>query len=981
MRRKCFWKGVLLVGLALALVTSHGTAWAQSATTGAIAGTVRDSTGGVLPGVTVEASSPALIEKVRTVVSDDQGNYKIIDLRPGTYTVTFTLAGFGTFKREGIELTTGFTANANADMRVGALEETVTVTGAGPGGDVQNVRQQTVISSEILQAIPSGKTINAFAMLIPGAVIAPYHMDVGGNRGEIATSFNVHGSRGDSQVYLDGFYVATTGGKNWGFNTLSAQEVAIQTDNATAEVSRGGPTINYIPKDGSNKFTFMGVANYTNEHLQMKNLTPALKARGLPFSTPVKYVYENGAAAGGRIKEDKLWFFTGNRWWGNKQTYGGVAGGFFNAAQGSLLYVPDLSRPAYQQRWNQDNNLRLTWQAHPKHKISFVGHYQDNCSCFANVENASTTTGVSYAAPESSGLQHQWPTNIVAVTWNNPASNRFLLEGGFQYFLNNTLVAPPPEVKPDHIQVTEQSTGLRYHARAELGSQGYTLRQRFTNNAKASASYITGSHAFKMGISAVFLHYELNPKVNGDVAYTFNNQRPVSVTLFATPYRTDLNVKPEIGLYAQDQWTVRRLTLNAGVRLDWLKAYSAGYSLPAGRFVPARDFPRVNNVPNWKDVSPRVGGAYDLFGNGKTAIKAALGRFVEDETFGVSGANAPMNTYVSSATRTWADANNDLIPQESELGPISNPSFGQSVVRSTWDPDLLDGWGQRGYNWEISSSLQHELRPGMGLSVAYYRRWFGNFRVTDNILVSPTDYDPYCITAPVDARLPNGGGYQVCGLYDIRPAAFPLSFTETTFAPDQTEVFNGVDVSLNKPFSGGGQLSAGVSTGQTVADNCATLVDSPQKQFCRTVNPFSNQVQLKVNGVYPLPWDTQVSGTLQNLSGLTSTGSYAASNALIAPNLGRNLGACGTRPTCTSTAIVELVEPFTQFEPRITQVDLRLTKIFRIKASRLQGQFDVYNLFNASPVTSLISRYGPAWLQPTTVLGARLFKFGVEYNF
>ncbi len=986
MRRK-IRLGVVLAGLVLGLLMLHGPAWAQTATTGAIGGTARDSTGGVLPGVTVEASSPALIEKVRSVVTDDQGNYKIIDLRPGAYTVTFTLAGFSTFKREGIELTTGFTATANADMRVGALEETVTVTGASPVVDIQNIRQQTVLSAELLETIPNGKNVSAFATLIVGAVLPPNAMDVGGNRGEIASAFGVHGSRAqDMEWFLDGMGIASGSAKNFGANTLSSAEVAVQTDNMTAEVSRGGPQLNYVPKEGGNTFKFIGVANYTNHDLQQSNLTPALVARGLPRETPSEFVYEYGSGLGGPLKKDRLWFYSGHRWWGNRTNLGGLSGGFFNATQGldQWLYTPDLSRPAYVERWNQDNNIRLTWQAAQKHKINLAWYYQDNCSCFANIDSFGGAANVSVAAPEAGGMQRQWPNNFYIATWNYPASNRFLVEGGLGIYNNRTNVEMAPGVTQDHIAVTELSTGLRYRARAELSGTGYTLRRRHTNTARMSASYITGSHAFKLGLNAQYLSVILTPSVNQDVSYAFNRGVPESVTQYATPFKTDVKVKPEIGIYAQDQWTVNRLTLNLGVRFDSLKAFSAGYSLPAGPFVPARNLPRVDNIPNWKDVSPRLGAAYDLFGNGRTAVKGAVGKFLQAEQTGIATANAPANTYINSATRTWNDANRDYVPQASELGPLSNANFGGTRAVTTWDPDLLEGWGQRGYNWQASASVQHELRPGLGMNVAYFRRWFGNFRVTDNVLVSPADYDPYCVTAPVDARLPNGGGYQVCGLYDISAAAFPRSQTVTTLVNEfgeQTETFDGVDVSVSARFGEGGLLSGGVSTGRTVFDNCNALVDSPQKQFCHNVNPFSMQTQFKVSGAYPLPWDLQLSGTYQNLPGLPYTASYVATNARIAPVLGRNLGACGTRPVCTSTTLVELIEPFTQSEPRITQLDLRLARIFRIGTSRLQGQFDLYNVFNASPVLSLVSRYGPAWLQPTTILGGRLVKFGVQYDF
>ena len=190
---------------------------AQSVTSGAIAGEVKDTTGAVLPGVTVEAASPALIEKVRTVVTDNQGRYQIVELRPGTYSVTFALAGFSSVRRQGIELTTGFTANVNAEMRVGSLEETITVSGASPVVDVENVRTQSVLSRDVLDAVPTGKALSGFQSLTLGARGAA--QDVGGNKGEIATAMSVHGNRsGDMQVTYDGYRLNTWhGGGRRGF--------------------------------------------------------------------------------------------------------------------------------------------------------------------------------------------------------------------------------------------------------------------------------------------------------------------------------------------------------------------------------------------------------------------------------------------------------------------------------------------------------------------------------------------------------------------------------------------------------------------------------------------------------------------------------------------------------------------------------------------------------------------------------------------
>jgi hypothetical protein len=270
------------------------------------------------------------------------------------------------------------------------------------------------------------------------------------------------------------------------------------------------------------------------------------------------------------------------------------------------------------------------------------------------------------------------------------------------------------------------------------------------------------------------------------------------------------------------------------------------------------------------------------------------------------------------------------------------------------------------------------------MTLAYFRTWYGNFRVTDNLAVAPGDFDPFCVTAPQDTRLPGGGGQAICGLYDIKPAQFGLVdnlVTEATRFGKQTEVYNGVDLTLNARFGKGGLLSGGLNTGRTVTDNCGVLMDSPQKRFCRVTLPLEGQTQVKFSGVYPLPWDLQVSATYQDLAGIPITASHVATNAQIAPSLGRNLGQCRGAATCTGTATVELIEPNTMFENRLRQFDLRFTRKIQIGGTRLQGMFDAYNVFNASSILAMTTRYGAAWLQPSQVLGGRLFKFGVQVDY
>jgi hypothetical protein len=279
------------------------------------------------------------------------------------------------------------------------------------------------------------------------------------------------------------------------------------------------------------------------------------------------------------------------------------------------------------------------------------------------------------------------------------------------------------------------------------------------------------------------------------------------------------------------------------------------------------------------------------------------------------------------------------------------------------------------------------LGPGIGLGVGYFRRAYGNFRVTDNLVVTPQDFDPFCIAIPVDARLPTSG-QQLCGLYDITPAKFGLQdnlVTGVAHYGKQTETYDGVELSVNARVGNGGRLAGGLSTGRTEFDQCA-VVDSPQVQlFCQYELPWRGQTQVKLNGMYPLPWDIQVSAVFQNLPGIPVSASYVATNAEIRPSLGRNLGQCRGSTTCNGTVTINnLFEPNTEFADRLTQLDVRLTKSITFGSMRVQGMFDIYNIFNANTVLALNNRYTATgtnlWLQPTSILAGRLFKFGVQID-
>lgn len=997
-----------------ALAAVPGTAVAQTDTSSGIAGVVKDATGGVLPGVTVEAASPALIEKVRTVVTDGDGNYKLVDLRPATYTVTFTLPGFSTVKREGIQLNSGFTATVNTELKVGDVSETIVVTGASPVVDVQNTRTQSVLSAELLTAAPAGRmNPHAFVAMTVG-VRGFGTQDVGGSTGETgAGTMSYHGINStDSKLKYDGMdynHLGQDGGGSSRWfrpNSLAVTEANLGLGGHTAESETAGVQQNLVPKDGSNRLSLLASGVYANDRFASANLSDEIRARGLNQSAAVVLAYDAGVAIGGPIREDKLWFFVSPRWWTNKNR---LPGGFFNATPHTPFFTPDLSRPAFQIYPEKIISGRLTWQATEKHKFTFDHHRNRGCQCGGGSPSAAGTDGGFNVKPR-----------LTQATWSMPATNRLLIQAGMAYVDQVQWQSASSDIESTDVGIQDTGLGITYGSPA---GGNFPVQGGLTpgvNSSKpfvlrGSMAYVTGSHAFKVGMNTVDGVHDFGAYINQSRSYRFLNGRPTTVVQYASPFFTSVRIQSR-GLYAQDQWTVDRLTLNLGVRFDHFKSRVLAETLPAGDFVPERSFEALDNVPNYKDISPRLGAAYDLFGNGKTAIKGYFGRYVSSMGAGFGQLNSPAVRAVHNVTRGWTDANGNYVPDcvlvnlnlNGECGAVSNRLFGTAIAGTRYSDHLLRGWFKRPYTWQGSVSLQQELRPGLSATAAYFHNSYGNFEITHNEAVTAADFTRYCVTAPIDSRLPGGGGHQICGLYDVVPTKFAqinnLVGRPSEFGIDNlTRVYNSVDVTMMGRI-GKGQLSGGVNIGRTVTDDCA-LNDSPHltaggqafgntdganaagfvpgggnhprsTPYCHVATPWSQSAEVKITGSHPLPAGFEFGAVFQNRPNISADANLTYTNAQVAPVLGRNLAA-GTAGTVT----VPLVAPYTLFEDRLSQLDLRVSRNFSVGTARLRAILDVYNALNAAAVTSVNGTFGSRWLNANTIMIARYFKIGGQLEF
>ena len=994
--------------LALFMLATPASAQSQSA----IAGVVKDTSGAVLPGVTVEAASPALIEKVRTVVSDGDGRFNIVALPPGVYSVTFTLPGFNTFKRDGINLTAGFSASVNADMQVGALEETVTVTGEAPLVDTQSARQQKVLSADVLQALPTGQqSIVSLIALTPGYT---GNATVGGSTGAYhsqQTKGTFHGKRG-SHINYDGMridnYAGAGDSPGYLFNNLTVVETVVETGGANADSDSPNVSVNMVPREGGNKFSYGVTGLFTNHNFQSNNLTPELNSRGITDVPKLNRMYDAGFTVGGPIRSDKVWFFAAVRRWGVRNQ---AAGLYLNKTQGTPFYTPDLSKPAFRDEKYQSHATRITWQVSDRNKLNIFADIKHDCICQSGGSASGLGSGAT-SAQEGEAWWRLWPNGLIQGTWTSPRTNKLLLEAGASMVMFHWPGQLAPGTSEDYVTITEQSTNFRYNNVGGLYHPKRRVGDRYTQ--RAAASYVTGSHTFKTGFQIDEGYSDIIKEGTGlpgakGVSYNFNRGVPVSIRYDAIYHETYYQ-KAEMGVYAQDQWTKGRATINMGLRFDYYNGYIPAVNEPAHDFTAAAQYPAVHGGPAWKDISPRAGFAYDLFGNGRTALKVSVGRYVSMTGNTQVRNYHPLFRAVNTTTRAWTDTNGNFVPdcdlknfgQNGECGPLANSAFGKSDPNATaYAKDVTNGWGIRPYTWDMGGEVQHQLGRLMSLTGGYYHNTDGAFFVTDNTRVGPENFSSYCITAPKDPGLPKGGGYQVCGLYDVNPDKFGIVASQVTQSSNfgkQKRVNDFMTLSFETRLLNGGRLAGGVDTGRTVEDACFN-VDSPGavaaslpgasnapiphtattidgQKTCRVVTPLAGNTQFKLNGSYPLPLNFMFSATMQNIPGTNYIATYNATTQEILPSLGRNLSG-GTR-----TVAVPLVMPQTLREPRRTQIDVRFTKYLALaSARRVQLNFDLYNVLNAADVLGENTTFGSSWRRPTLILNGRLVQFSGTYNF
>jgi hypothetical protein len=1017
-----------------------------AAAQGTLTGTVRDASGGVLPGVNVEAASPAIQGGVRTVVTDSAGVYRIVELSPGTYTLSFTLPGFITVRREAIPLGGTQVLTIPIEMRVGGLEETITVTGESPVVDVQTVRRETVLDQDVIASVPGARTVGNLLNATPGLTVDGNGL----NATPTMTFFSARGGQtNEGRMTVNGLTVAAAfnggGVSSYILDTVNSDEVSVTVSGGMGESDTGGPTMNLVPRAGGNSFRGSAFYNNAGDWSRGDNISDEQRAKGITETPGIIKAYDASVSYGGPIKRDRLWFYGSVR---QLNTETAVEGIVANANAGNLSrwdWVRDDSLPARQTQGRKMYIGRATAQVTQKHRINFSHEYQTRCEgapLGRNTDDGCHTRGDSWIAsagattsPESATAYIDFPYWLTQALWTAPITNKVLLEAGYSR-LSYDHAGGPGQLPPDgifDIGVTEQSAtanaAVGYNNPVPRANYVYRALSQYADNWsnpnhwRASASYVTGSHSMKVGYQGSLLINETNRVRNPTLlAYRFNQGVPNQVSV-AIPNWQTADTTSVAALFVQDTWTRNRLTLQGALRWDRAWSWSpAGGNGTSGTSIlnPAPiQFDKLMSVDAYNDITPRVGVAYDVFGNGKTALKFSAGHYLDAATNDSAYTrNNPANRIVSTYDRGWTDSDNDKVADCNLLVLTASGeclaltgnglNFGNDSNAVTQvNPATLTGWGVRENDWQWGVTVQQEVMSRVSVEVGYARRWFKGVTVTDNLARTPDAHDSYVITAPSDARLPGGGGYPI-RTYVPNVATQSLAARnyitfETDFGPERTNYWHGVDFTLNARTRWGLTFSGGTSTGRSVTDNCATvvLIDSPDPRNCSDVDPF--QTTLRGFASYTIPKiDVIMSGTVRSQPEVERVANLNLPNSPTSPACAPNPAACvtlqgllgrlPTGSTATGTTTIALIDNDHRLYSgeRRTQVDMRFAKVLRFGGTRADIGVDLANLLNTNYATTWDNTYqysigntgnGGTWDNPTAIYAPRFVRLNFTLGF
>jgi hypothetical protein len=923
--------------------------------TGTLSGVVRDPQGGVLPGVTVSASSPALIGGARTAVTGEAGAYQLPTLPPGTYDVTYELTGFTSLKREGILVRVAQVTRLDVDLSVGALQETVTVSGESPVVDVSSTTTQTNIDKELFESIPTGRNPWVMAGLVPGVVTG--RLDVGGTEGMQQYNIEAFGSADSQKSFsIDGLKTNWGGGSGgstmqyYGFEMY--EEYNMQTASGTAESDVSGVYMNMVTKSGGDRFTSDHNLYFMNDSLQGDNVDDDLRSRlGIApggrtaaAGNPIDVSYDWSSTLGGPVKRDKVWFFGAVRRWRLDQFQIGAQN-----ADGSQA-IDDNRIENYMGKVTAQvaGNTKASFMFNRNLKYRF--HRRDTPYLF--VEDKATV------------LQDQPAQNYVAQV-NQVLGKAAVLDARFGRMWGVFPTRYQSDVTENDIAVRDSVRNTRINA-AE--TQSLNPNHRYQGN--ATLSYFAdnlgaGSHDFKVGMQLSWERMAYDRIRNGDMLLELVDGVATRAFLSNTPINSDHRLDTWAA-FAQDRWMIGRATINAGVRIDGVKAYLPAQSSPAGTWVAERSFPERDVFSFSANVAPRFGVSYDLFGTGRTALKGYVGRFYNQ--FGSELAEASNQNALAQLQVPWTDRNGNLRADPGELNLANFTGFAAGLFPP------IDGDANRPYSDEFNIGVDHQLMRDLAVSVSYHRR---HHRDGLTILDRARPTSAY---TPVQRTYshPQVGTHTIT-VFSLDPALVTRRERAITNVEGLKSDYDGVQFSVNKRMSNRWQMLAGLTLQSHEGfAHSGTFTDTGNNTDFNNPNYQLNRADSVV--FTDIPWSVTISGSYQLPYEIVFSGKYTARDG---DPLNRTTVITGLPQGSDTVWVqprgVDRTEVVNKF------VDIRFAKRFAIGASRLEGSLDFFNLLNANHVqgqteaipTNPLTLFGV----PNRILTPRIFRFGVTARF
>jgi Carboxypeptidase regulatory-like domain/TonB dependent receptor-like, beta-barrel/TonB-dependent Receptor Plug Domain len=938
MRRSSFFMAILV---AIFLPATPG--WTQLST-GTITGAVQDPSGAVIPGVTVTLSRPGVIGGNREVLTNERGAYQFPGLVPQTYTVRASLPGFQTAVRQNIIVNADVTVRVNLTLQVGEITDSITVTGTAPLLDTTTALSQAVLDRATLDKLPSGHDLWSIGRTVPGVLISKY--DVGGNESFQQSSASVHGSGGDDNKYaIDGMDVAWAGGSGTVmvyFDPNMFEEINYQVGNISAENRQGGVVMNMVTKTGSNDFHGSFMFTGTNESLQSDNISPELNTQLLaavpsrvlaanPTIRPGQQVlsfFDSAASLSGPVVRDKFWF---------TMTYK------LSSLNQRLLgnYNPDGTQGVDDNRID-NKTFKLSYQVSDSNQL----HYTYS----RNLKDRYHRRTATYQEDRASRHQDQW-ADIHQMKWTSTITPRLVMDAGVSLQVGPSPYLPQKEVQKGDLPREDTATGA-----STFANRTYSSSPQYRGAANVNLSYFAASHDVKVGyqFSRLMLRNQSWSLAEYPWVARYRNGVPQDVVIFNYPVDTRV-FSQEHGFFIQDKWSVTgKLTLNLGARLDKVNAWIPEQCQPETVFVSRQCFDEIRDVPSFLDVAPRFAVVYDLFGNGRTAIKASANKY----HVGVdSGDPSRVNPYGSASnTVDWNDINGDRMPQLSELGQGSGFNFGST---NRYAEDL-----KRPFSWEFSAGVQHELPGGIVLAGTYFHRDNRRGYAVTNVGT------PFSVYDPIEVTIPQTG--EQTTIYNIQRAYRSARDRVYENRSDLGTYFNGVDITVNKR-TGNWTTMMGLSLNSEQQRNGLSRDNPNANRFVGGPDGNDVPVTFKLASTYRAPFGFQLASNIQHFTGLPERQTYTITRSLV--------------PQLTNSSLsIDLVRFGTYRLPNTNLVDLSIGREFQVgEQVRIAPKVELFNLLNSSAIqawsTQLNGSGSSAYHNASRILNPRMVRLGLQMNF